>query len=181
MGGRSQAELGEPSDERAGLVVVAPAESDLVEDRPVAHDEHAIGVGRGPCVVSHEHDRLPQPVARVPQQVEDLGAGRVVEVAGRLVGQQDGGLGGKRPRQRNALLLAGGELVGVLCALAEQADEVEQRGDRVAMRGERLPGDEERERDVLADAEQRDEVEVLEDEPGLLAPGQGARPPRRGR
>ena len=37
-------------------------------------------------------------------------AGRLVEIAGRLVGDQDGGIGRERAGDRDALLLAAGEL-----------------------------------------------------------------------
>ena len=44
------------------------------------------------------------------QQIDDLLAGGLVEIAGRLVGEQDRRIGRERARQRDALLLAAGEL-----------------------------------------------------------------------
>ena len=41
---------------------------------------------------------------------QDVGAGRAVEVAGRLVGEDQGGIGDERPGDRDALLLAAGQL-----------------------------------------------------------------------
>ena len=40
-------------------------------------------------------------------------AGRLVEVAGRLVGEDEARAGGERPADGDALLLAAGELLGV--------------------------------------------------------------------
>ena len=113
-----QAESGEAPDERLRLVVAAATEGDLVADLAIADDEDAVGVRGCPRVVRHEHDRLAEPIGRVPQQVEDLGASREVEVAGRLIGQEDGRPRGQRARQRHALLLARRELVGTCCALS---------------------------------------------------------------
>src|SRR5882757_1747056 len=45
----------------------------------------------------------------IEEGVEDAVAGRVIEVAGRLVAEQDPGIVGERPRDRDALLLAAGE------------------------------------------------------------------------
>ena len=76
-----------------GVVRVAPAELDRLADPAVADDEDPVGVGRRLRVVGDEDDRLAALDARAPERVEDLGAGRVVEVAGRLVGEQEGRAG----------------------------------------------------------------------------------------
>ena len=86
---------------------LAPAEVDLVADLPVGDDEDPVGVGRGLRVVGDEDDRLVPLDARPPERVEDLRAGRVVEVAGRLVGEQEGGPGDKGTGDGDPLLLAG--------------------------------------------------------------------------
>jgi hypothetical protein len=39
------------------------------------------------------------------QKVDDMPAGGLVEIAGRLISQQDGWIGRQRARERNALLL----------------------------------------------------------------------------
>ena len=59
--------------------------------------------------------------------------GARVEVAGRLVGQEDGRVGDERAGDGDALLLAAGELRGVVAFAAGQADVV-QRG-RALLRG----------------------------------------------
>ena len=116
-----------------GGVVVAPTELDLVADPAVPDDEDPVGVGRGLRVVGDQHDRLAALDARAPERVEDLGAGRVVEVAGRLVGEEERRPGHERPGDRDALLLAGRQLVGLVALLAGQVDELDRRrGSRSA-------------------------------------------------
>ena len=41
-------------------------------------------------------------------------AGASIEIAGRLIGQQDSGLGDERTRQRNTLLFAAGKFAGAM-------------------------------------------------------------------
>ena len=94
-----EAELRESPDQVAGLVVRSPAEAHFVQQRSVAHHEYAVRVRGRARVVGHQHDGLAESVARVPQQVQDLGASRVVEVAGRLVGKDDRRLRGQGPGQ----------------------------------------------------------------------------------
>ncbi len=54
------------------------------------------------------------------QQIDDLLAGGFVEIAGRLVGDEDRGIGRQRAGQRDALLLAAGQLRRIVMqALAE--------------------------------------------------------------
>src|SRR5262249_6802753 len=70
-------------------------------------DEHETGVTLGVAV---EH------------QVDDLPPGRVVEVSGRLVGDQDGGMRRKRARECDALLLAARKLRRVMRETLAEAD-----------------------------------------------------------
>ena len=58
-------------------------------------------------------------------------AGAVVEVAGRLVGDEDERVVHERARERHALLLAAGELLGIRRRLRRQADLRRARGDAV--------------------------------------------------
>jgi hypothetical protein len=61
-------------------------------------------------VVRDHHDRLAVARDRLAQQLEDLAARLRVEVAGRLVGEDDRRLRHERARDRDALLLAAREL-----------------------------------------------------------------------
>ena len=90
-------------------------------------------------------------------------AGRRVEVAGGLVGQEDQGAVDEGPGHRHPLLLATGELAGEVVALLGQADEVEHLGD---LGGDHVLGpadDLEGEGHVLEDGLVGQEPEVLED------------------
>ena len=147
---------------------VPPAELDGLADLPVTDHQDPIGVGRRLGVVGDKHDRLAALNAGTLERVEDLGAGRVVEVAGRFVGEQERGTGDERPGDGDPLLLAGRQLVGLVMLLAGQVDQLDDIADPF---GQLAPcrvaaGDRERQRDVLDDVEQRDQVERLEDEPG---------------
>ena len=98
--------------------------------RPVADDVDAVGIGRRLRIVGHEDDRLAAPDARAPQRVEDLGAGRVVEVAGRLVREQERRSGDEGAGDGHSLLLAGRQLVGLVMLLAGQVDQRDDVADR---------------------------------------------------
>jgi hypothetical protein len=55
-------------------------------------------------VVRDQHDGSPKSV-EILEQLENLGAGVAIEVAGGLVGQEEGRLGHQRPGDPDALLL----------------------------------------------------------------------------
>ena len=83
----------------------------LVEDdQAVGEVEDAVGDRGRARIVGHHHDRLAVVVARAPEQREDLGARARVEVARRLVGEDDRRPRDERARDRDALLLAAREL-----------------------------------------------------------------------
>src|SRR5918992_2293790 len=170
--GALQTQLRETRYQALRVMVAAAPQRYLVEDRPVAHHQDAVGIGRGTRLMGDQHDRLPQPVAGVPQEAQDLAAGRVVEVPGRLVGQQDRGGGCQRPGQRDALLLAGRQLLGKVPRLVGQAHQLQELVDPLVVARHRVAGDEERQRHVLGHRQQRDQVEELEDETGLRAAGE---------
>ena len=113
-------------------MVGAPAELDRVEDAAVADDQHAVGVGGRLRVVGDEDDRLAPLLAGPPQRVEDLGAGRVVEVAGRLVGEEQRRARHEGAGDGDALLLAGRQLVRLVVLLAGQVDELDDVADAPA-------------------------------------------------
>src|SRR5262245_50085016 len=167
-----EADLGQAADQRGGRVVEPAAEHDLVADPALADDEDAVGVGRGPRVVGDEDDRLAVLVARLPERVQELAAGGVVEVAGRLVGQEDGRPGHEGAGDGDALLLALRQLVGPMALLVGQLDELHRLTDALLELAlvRVLAGDRERQADVLADVQERDEVERLEHEAGLVSP-----------
>ncbi len=146
--------------------------------RPAARAWHRPSPASSASCVTSTSVGVPRRVD-VAQQVHDVPAVGAVEVARRLVGEQDRRVVGQRARQRDALLLAAGELRRIVMRAAGQADLVEQRaGPR---RGVGRARDLHRHRDVLERRERRNEVEELEDEADLLAAQLGEACPRRGR
>ena len=89
-------------------------------------------------VVGGDHDRRAGAVDAV-EQLHDPDRGLGIEVAGRLVGQQQRRVVDERARDRDALLLAAGELVGVVVQLRARARSgagcpAPSRGSRAACR-----------------------------------------------
>ena len=98
--------------------------------------------------------------------------GARVEIAGRLVGQQEAGIVDQRARDRDALLLAAGELAGRVALAVAESEQVQRRARPLGpRRGAGRPGGgvEQRQRDVLERARAREQVEALEDEADALA------------
>ena len=92
-----------------------------------------------------------------------------VEVAGRLVAEQQRRVVDERARDRDALLLAARQLVGVVVQLGRQADQAQDvrhlAADRLAVLADHL----ERVRDVRVDRAVRQQLEVLEDDADVAA------------
>ncbi len=86
-------------------------------DLAIAHMQDAVGDLGGLGVMRDHQDRLVELAAGASQHVQHgVGVFRV-EIAGRLVGQHDGGAADERAGDGDALLFAPGELVGpVSCA-----------------------------------------------------------------
>jgi len=72
--------------------------------RPECMCRHAIAAGGERAVVGHEHERRTVLAVAAKQKLDDLAPGGLVEIAGRLVGDQDGRIGCERARERHALL-----------------------------------------------------------------------------
>src|ERR671912_341636 len=79
------------------------------DDPPVAELHYSLRPRGDLRVVRDDHDREPRGVQFL-KQVEDLGAGDRVQVAGRLVSQQQGGAVDQRPGDSYPLHLPAGEL-----------------------------------------------------------------------
>ena len=82
----------------------------------------------------------PSSRAQRPQQREHLAAGPRVEVARRLVGEQQRRRQQQRPRDRDALLLAAGELGGHVLGAVAEPDAGQQRVRALAERAGRAVG-----------------------------------------
>ena len=65
-------------------------------------------------IMGNQQQRRAEPCMLVEQVVDDRLAGRAVEIAGRLVGQQQRRAGDKGARDRDTLLLAAGKLPRIM-------------------------------------------------------------------
>src|SRR5581483_1671869 len=98
----------------------------LLDDVAVREEEDPVG-DRGRARVVRDHRRRLSPILyRLAEELEDLAAGPRVEVPGGLVGEDDGRLRDQRARDRDALLLAAGELGGTVRAAVREADRLDQ-------------------------------------------------------
>ncbi len=89
-------------------------------DQPSWKRTLAAGVSRHVFLMRHQHDGQPLFGVERLQQAHDLMALGAVEIAGRLVGEHDGGRGDKRTRDGDALLLAARQFDrGVVGAVGE--------------------------------------------------------------
>ena len=98
---------------------------------------------------------------------EDLGTGAGVEVAGRLVAEDDRRLAGQRPGDGDALLLATGELARAMLQPVAETDGVHDLVEPLLVG--LAAGERRRERDVLQRGQRRHQVVRLEDEADLVA------------
>ena len=134
---------------------------------PVGEEHDAVG-GRGRRRVVRDHDdRLAELVDGAPEQVEHVAPGGGVEVAGRLVGEDDGRARDQRARDGDPLLLAAGELRRPVRAAVAEPDGLDQRLEPGGV--DVLARDAQRQEHVLLGGEDREQVVALEDEADLRA------------
>src|SRR5206468_10653502 len=114
-------------------------------------------------LVRREHDRRATG-PDVAQRAQDLVLHRLVEVARRLVGEEERGLAHDRAGERRALSLALRELRGVGLRAGREADDAERVEDALGDLALGRPQHAEDEGDVLVDGADREELRVLEDD-----------------
>ena len=124
----------------------------------------AVGVTCVARVVGDHADRRAGPV-KLAQQLHHRFAALRVEVAGRLVGEQDDRLARDRARHGDALLLTARELAGQVFRAVRHAHALEGVRDALAALGRPHPAIGQRQLDVLEHRQIADQVEALEDEP----------------
>ena len=83
-------------------------------------------------IVRHHDDRLADFAVETLEQLQDLLGRRAIEVAGGLVGDDQRRIADQRAGDRDALLLAAGELVRVVLHAVGETDERERRLDALA-------------------------------------------------
>ena len=158
--------------------VTRPAELGA-EHEAVAHPDDPVARRADLGVVGHDHEGLAAFAVEAAEEREHVGSPRRVEVAGRLVAEDEAGPIDERSGDRHALLLAAGELVRAVPGAVGQADEIERSQRRGPAPGAAVPGVVGGEGDVLGGRERRHEVVGLEHEPELA--GADARCGRRRR
>ena len=153
------------TDGRAGGSGWSAAPASCVGQNPSpAHGDDAPGPAGQLGIVGHEDECGAGRGIEVEEHVDDGAARFVVEVAGRLVGEEDFRAVDKGAGQGDALLLAAGELVRVVVGAVGQADTgevVEGGGLRVADTTQL-----ERHEDIFQGGERGEKLEALENETG---------------
>ena len=115
------------------------------------------------------HDERRARAVDAVEHADDLLGVLGVEVAGRFVREQDGGLLDDGARDGDALLLTAGEFVREAARLLGEADEFERLGHGRAHRAPTPAEDLEDERDVLGDRLVLEQPEILEDDADVAA------------
>src|SRR5262249_9196297 len=94
--------------------------------------QSARGARRRVRVVRHHDDGLLVFAVEGLQQIEDLVAGLAIEVAGRLVAEQQRRVGDDRARDADTLFLAAGELARVVVHPFAETDRAQRYLDALA-------------------------------------------------
>jgi hypothetical protein len=94
------------------------------------HD--AVRLRRSLRIVCHHDDRLADFAIQTIEESQYLLRGGAIEIAGRLVGDDDRRVGDERTRNRDALLLAAGELIRIVIHAIGEADERQRGFDALA-------------------------------------------------
>ena len=149
---------------------VSASMSGSLRRRPVMGDvaveemDDAVRVGRHIGLVGDHGDGDAGVAVERGEQFHDVAAGRRVEVAGRLVGEDDLRAGDDGPRDGDTLLLAAGKLVGIVAGAVGKADLGERLERQTPPLGRRHAAIDQRQLDILDRRGARQQVEALEDE-----------------
>src|SRR5690606_37523538 len=152
---------------RSLLRAAARRVADVLDDFAVAQPDDALAVRRDVGLVRDDDDRLTVGVQLVEQR-EDLDRRLRVEVAGRLVREQDRRPRHARPRDRAPPALPAGELIRQVVRALREADALEVAHRFLAPLGERHARVDQRLHHVAERGHPRQQIEALEDETDLL-------------
>ena len=145
---------------------------DVGDDPTVGEEHRPVGIGRGDRVVGDHHDRLAELADGDPHERQHLAAAVRVEVAGRLVGEDDlRARADERTSDGDALLLTAGQLGRAMAEAVLEPDGVDDVVEPVTV--DLAPGERGREHDVLLRGQRGHQVERLEDEADPVAPQLG--------
>jgi hypothetical protein len=132
---------------------------------PIAHHDHPVGVGADVGFMGHDDHGNALLAIELADDVHDFVRGARIEITGWFVGQEHCGLVDKRTCQRNALLLATGQLARRIVSAVCQADVGQHRATAVGSRprSHRRGGSvKQRQNDVLKRAGAGEQIKVLE-------------------
>jgi hypothetical protein len=149
------------------------AARDLPGQPAVAQEDDALRYRCGPRVMGDDDHRLALGAIQVAQEPEHLRARARVQVARRLVGQDELGIGEERPGDRDPLLLASRELRRQVIGAVRQPDPVQQGRCALARCVVRAAGDERGKEHVLLSAQRGQQVEELKHEADAVTPKAG--------
>src|SRR5256885_698938 len=136
----------------------------VADDHPAVEMHDAPAESVDDLGVVGRHDQSRAELVHANEKLDDLPAGHWIEVPSRLVGDEDLRATHERARDRGALLLAAGELIGEVIASLREPDQRKGALGLLARLFFGVTRDQERETDVLGDRSSREELEVLEDD-----------------
>src|SRR5512139_309479 len=125
-----------------------------------------------PRIMSHHDDGFAQVAAQLFHEHQHVFGRSAVEIAGGFIGHQQGRVRDQGPRDGHPLLLASGELTGMVIHAIREVDQPQHRPHMVPALPTGEVGQNERQLYVLEGGEDRDQIIELEDEPDMRgAPG----------
>src|ERR1700736_4794924 len=98
----------------------------ILDDATIAEGNHAAAALGHMDIMRHNQNGGAEPDMQIANQREDFRAGVRVQIASRLIGQQDRRINGKRASNGAALPLAAGKLVGQMVETCGEANQAEQ-------------------------------------------------------
>src|SRR5271155_1012626 len=144
-----------------------------VHNFAITHVQDAMPVSGGFGIVRDHDDGLAEILIELAEQAEDGFGAFGIEVAGRLIGQDDFWFADDSASQRDALLFATGKLGRLVLEAAAQAEKV--RDDLEAVRIESISVNVLGQSDVVVRVESGEQIKTLKDEADFVATQQSAR------
>src|SRR6478735_3535872 len=144
--------------------------SSVIDIEPAAGENHAprVDLLHQPDIMGGNHHRGAQPV-ELDEQPEQAAGQRRVDIAGRLVGEEDFRLLDQRPRNRGTLLLAARQNRRQHMHALTQTDPFQQLGDVVLVARLLAAAHPERQGDIVVGGHVLEQAKVLEDDTDAAA------------
>src|SRR5258708_27204255 len=135
----------------------------------VLESQDAVRILRNIGLVSYDDDGHARLAIELLKDAHDFDAGARVESAGRLVGKNNLRIVDERPRDGHALLLASGQLAGMMVLAPRETHAVERPPRSFLAVAIRLTVIQQRQLGVFESAGPPQQVELLKHEPDLLS------------